>query len=212
MFRWISLFNRKKKQDLKIDPLMKYLIVGLGNMGPDYEDTRHNVGFDVVDQLAASKDCVFKPEQLGDLTSFKYKGRIVYLLKPSTFMNLSGKAVRYWVNKLKIPDQNWLIVVDEFQFDLGEYKLQKKGSPGGHNGLKSIEDYMQTSTYPRLRIGIGHDFPKGGQVDYVLGRCTPSEHSLLQPVLKQANEVILSFVGIGLERSMSLHNRKKSAD
>ena len=148
MFRWITFFKRQKKQDLKIDPLMKYLIVGLGNMGPDYENTRHNVGFDVVDQLAATKDCVFTPEQLGDLTSFKYKGRTVYLLKPSTFMNLSGKAVRYWVNKLKIPDQNWLIVVDEFQFDLGEYKLQKKGSPGGHNGLKSIQDYMQTSSYP----------------------------------------------------------------
>ncbi len=190
---------------------MKYLIVGLGNMGAEYENTRHNIGFDVIENLAAKHNCTFKHETLGDLAVFKLKGRQVYLLKPSTFMNLSGKAVRYWVNKLKIPSDHFLIVVDEFQFDIGNYKLQTKGNPGGHNGLKSIQDLMQTSKYPRLRVGIGHDFPRGGQIDYVLGHWKDDQWEEIKALLPKLTEMIHSFVAIGLDRTMTAHNRRKGA-
>ncbi len=187
---------------------MKFLIVGLGNMGAEYERTRHNIGFDVLDLLADQQDCSFESEVLGDLAQFKYKSRTVYLLKPSTYMNLSGKSVRYWVQKLKIASNHWMVVVDEFQFEVGEFKLQKKGSPGGHNGLKSVEAMMQSSTYPRLRIGIGHDFPKGHQVDYVLGRWSEPQLDSLSKVKTEVCKVILSFVSIGLDRAMTTHNVK----
>ena len=187
---------------------MKYLIIGLGNMGSEYEHTRHNIGFDVLDELAAQEDISFKNEVLGDLAQFKHKGRTVYLLKPSTFMNLSGKAVRYWTQKLKIATNQWRIVVDEFQFDVGIIKLQKKGGPGGHNGLKSIEAMMQSSVYPRLRIGIGHDFRRGGQVEYVLGRWTDEQAKTIEKVKEEACQVLKSFVAIGLDRAMAMHNRK----
>ncbi len=191
------------------DDTMKFLIIGLGNMGAEYDHTRHNVGFDVVDHLADQQGVTFDNETLGDLATFRYKGRHVYLLKPSTYMNLSGKAIRYWVQKLKIANGNWLVVVDEFQFDVGVMKLQKKGSSGGHNGLKSVENMMQSSTYPRLRIGIGHDFPRGRQVDYVLGNWTDEQKSHLGPIFDQASEVVLSFVSIGIDRAMSQHNKSR---
>ena len=190
------------------DASMKYLIVGLGNMGSEYDRTRHNIGFDVLDILAAQEGAVFKHDVLGDLAQFKHKGRTVYLLKPSTYMNLSGKAVRHWVQKLKIASEHWVVVVDEFQFDIGDMKLQKKGGAGGHNGLKSVESMMQSSTYPRLRIGIGHDFHRGGQVDYVLGKWTDEQVTAITVMKEEACKVLKSFVAIGLDRAMTLHNRK----
>lgn len=191
-----------------VDASMKYLIVGLGNMGSEYDRTRHNIGFDVLDILAVQEGAIFKHEVLGDLAQFKYKGRTVYLLKPSTYMNLSGKAVRHWVQKLKIASEHWVVVVDEFQFDIGDVKLQKKGGPGGHNGLKSVESMMQSSTYPRLRIGIGHDFHRGGQVDYVLSKWTDEQATAIAAVKEEACKVLKSFVAIGLDRAMTFHNRK----
>ncbi len=140
---------------------------------------------------------------------FKHRGRQVYLLKPSTFMNLSGKSVRYWVQKLSIKPQQWLVVVDEIQFDLGQMKLLKKGNAGGHNGLQNIQEVLQTSQYPRLRIGIGRNFHKGQQVDYVLGKWSSDEVEALPEVKKIAGEIVLSFVSIGLDRAMTAHNRRK---
>ncbi|NND07594.1 MAG: aminoacyl-tRNA hydrolase [Saprospiraceae bacterium] len=203
-----KFFSKWFSQKETVDSSMKYLIIGLGNMGSEYEHTRHNIGFDVVDKLAELEEVSFKNEVLGDLAHFKHKGRMVYLLKPSTFMNLSGKATRYWTQKLKIASNQWLVVVDEFQFDLGTIKLQKKGGPGGHNGLKSVEAMMQSSVYPRLRVGIGHDFRRGGQVDYVLGRWTDEQAKTIEKVKEEACKVLKSFVAIGLDRAMTMYNRK----
>ncbi len=187
---------------------MKYLVIGLGNMGAEYDGTRHNIGFDVVDSVAQEFKATYKSEHLGDLCTFKHKGRHIYLLKPSTFMNLSGKAVRYWVQKLGIKPNHWLIVVDEIQFDLGTVRLQKKGNAGGHNGLQSIQDMMQGSNYPRLRIGIGRNFAQGQQVNYVLGKWTSEEKSALPKIMTRAAEMVLSFATIGLDRTMSQFNKK----
>ncbi len=205
LFSWIK--SLLAKQD-DVDPAMKFLIVGLGNMGADYDHTRHNVGFDVVDAVAQAHDCTFKHEQLGDLSQFKYRGRTVYLLKPSTFMNLSGKAVRYWVNKLKIPATNLLVIVDEFQFDVGVFKLLKKGNAGGHNGLESIQSMLQTAQYPRLRIGIGHEFHRGEQVKYVLGRWREDQYTIIKQLMPRLVQLVESFVAIGLDRTMNAFNKK----
>ena len=204
---WIQIkrwFNR----DEQIDASMKYLVVGLGNMGGEYENTRHNIGFDVVDALAQQLDCPFESEHLGDLAHGKYKGRHIYLLKPSTFMNLSGKAVRYWVQKLQIRPSQWLVVVDEIQFDLGTVRMQKKGSAGGHNGLQNIQNLMQTISYPRLRIGIGRNFGRGQQVDYVLGKWSSNESEKLDKILQRATEMVLAFASIGLDQTMAQFNKK----
>lgn len=188
---------------------MKYLIIGLGNMGHEYDDTRHNIGFKVVDAVAKKFEVSYKHEHLGDLAAFKNRGRQIYLLKPSTYMNLSGKAIRYWVQKLGIKTEQWLVVVDEIQFELGTVRMQKKGNAGGHNGLQSIQDLMQTSTYPRLRIGIGRNFHPGGQIDYVLGKWTEKENEILPAVEKKAAEMIISFGVIGLDRTMTQFNKRK---
>ena len=201
-----SYFTRK--DEIAAD--MKYLIVGLGNMGADYDHTRHNVGFDVVDALAEAASVSFKHEQLGDVAQYKHRGRQIYLLKPSTYMNLSGKAVRYWVQKLKIQPNNWLVVVDELQFDVGVFKLQKKGGPGSHNGLKSVQDIMQTSNYPRLRVGIGSNFHRGQQVDYVLGKWKQEEWEQIEQSLPAICDTIHAFASIGIDRAMTQYNKKKS--
>ena len=146
---------------------MKYLIVGLGNMGPDYDNTRHNVGFDVVDKLAREFGIEWKNDQLGDLAEFRHRGRSFVLLKPSTYMNRSGKAVRYWLQKLNIPKQRLLVVVDDLNLPLGALRLRGKGSDGGHNGLRDIDQMTGGNNYPRLRIGIGNEFPRGRQADFV---------------------------------------------
>ncbi len=202
IFQW--LFGKRSK----IANEMKYLIVGLGNMGADYDQTRHNIGFDVVDSLAEEFGCQFKNEMLGDLARFRYRSREVYLLKPSTFMNRSGKSVRYWLQKLKLDPNNLLIVVDDLQFPFGTVRLHKKGGPGGHNGLKSIQDFMQTNQYSRLRVGIGDQFSKGGQVDYVLGKWSVEEKEHLPSIITRSKEVIKSFVSIGVQHTMTEFNKK----
>ncbi len=151
---------------------MKYLIVGLGNIGTDYHHTRHNIGFDVADAFAAKHGALFRSDRLADVAEIKWKGRILVVIKPTTYMNLSGKAVKYWMDKEKIPAENMLVIVDELALPLEVIRLRPGGSDAGHNGLKSIQETIGTNQYPRLRFGIGNDFPKGRQVDYVLGRWT----------------------------------------
>lgn len=187
---------------------MKYLIVGLGNMGPDYDDTRHNVGFDVVDHIAEAAGVEFKDDTLGDLATIKHKGRTLILLKPSTYMNRSGKAVRHWLQKEKVQRENLLIVVDELQLPFGKCRLKGKGSDGGHNGLKDINQMLGGNNYARLRVGIGNDFPKGRQIDYVLGKWNKEEADGLPKVLKKAAEIVKSFAAIGLKFTMEQYNKK----
>ncbi len=189
------------------DP-MKYLIVGLGNMGAEYEHTRHNIGFEIVDALAREFETFFKNDQLGDLAEFKHKGRTFVLLKPSTYMNLSGKAVRYWLQKKKIQSSNLLIVVDDKNLEFGTLRLRGKGSHGGHNGLKHIEQMLGRANYPRLRIGIGAHFSKGRQVDYVLGEWSTEEQQALPEIIQQAGEIVKAFATIGLARTMNECNKK----
>lgn len=186
---------------------MKYLIVGLGNIGDGYADTRHNIGFTVLDALARASNAVFTDKRYGAVTSFKYKGREFILLKPSTFMNLSGNAVRYWMTKEKIEPSNLLIIVDDLALPLGSIRLRPKGSDGGHNGLAHITSVLSTSDYARIRIGIGNEFPKGGQVAYVLGMWTPEERAILEKRITIVTEMIRSFGTAGLELTMTNFNK-----
>lgn len=207
MFNWIrNLFNSSNTQT-EPDP-MKYLIVGLGNMGADYDDTRHNVGFEVVDVLAKLNDVKFKNDTLGDIAEFRSKGRTFILLKPSTYMNLSGKAVRYWMQKKKVKDENLLIILDDLNLPFGKQRLRGKGKDGGHNGLKNIDQLLGGNKYARLRIGIGDDFKKGRQVNYVLGKWTKKELDQLQDILKYAADTVIAFGSIGLARAMNQFNKK----
>ena len=185
---------------------MKYLIVGLGNPGMDYVGTRHNIGFEVLDALAGASNTVFKTERYGDLATIKHRGRTVLLLKPNTYMNLSGKAIRYWVDKEKIPLERLLVVTDDLALPFGTIRMRKKGSDGGHNGLKSTQDLLNTNQYPRLRFGIGDTFSKGRQVDYVLGKWNAQESPKLGERLQRTSDAVLAFVGIGLERAMNEYN------
>lgn len=185
---------------------MKYLIAGLGNIGPEYADTRHNVGFKVVDQLAASLEGTWKNVTLGSIAEVRHKGRTLILLKPNTYMNLSGKAVNYWMQKEKISLENLLVVVDEIQLDLGSIRLRGQGTDGGHNGLKDIQAQLQTTAYARLRIGVGKNFHPGQQVNYVLGKWSKEEEVLLPDVLKAGAEAVKTFVSIGLKRAMEQVN------
>jgi PTH1 family peptidyl-tRNA hydrolase len=185
---------------------MKYLIVGLGNIGEEYADTRHNAGFQAVDELARIKEASWKSVTLGSMTEVKHKGRTLILLKPNTYMNLSGKSVAYWMQKEKITIENILVIVDEIQLDLGVIRLRGKGTDGGHNGLKDIQDALGTTEYARLRIGIGKKFSQGGQVQYVLGKWTAEELKVLPDIFKVASEAILMFVSIGLKRTMDAIN------
>ena len=159
--------------------MKKFLIVGLGNIGDKYEHTRHNIGFKVLDELAKQENRKFETLKLGDLTTYKFKGRSFILLKPSTFMNLSGKSVLYWMTKEKIPLENVLVITDDLNLPFGTLRLKTKGSDGGHNGLKDIQDKLQTTKYNRFRFGISDTFSKGKQVDYVLGKWSADEESLL---------------------------------
>ncbi len=188
---------------------MKYLIAGLGNIGNEYVETRHNIGFDVLDVFAAKHQACFSTDRLGDIATLKIKGRQLILLKPSTYMNLSGKAIRYWLDKEKIPVEHLLVIVDDLAFPLDTIKLKKNGSDAGHNGLKSIQECLGTSEYPRLRFGIGNQFPKGRQVDFVLGRWTDNEIPTVNKKVSACGEAIESFVTIGIERTMNLFNNIK---
>lgn len=185
---------------------MKYLVVGLGNIGAEYELTRHNIGFLVLDRLAEKKKASFEPARLGDMAMVKHKGRSIYLVKPSTYMNLSGKAVNYWMEQLKIPKEKLLVVVDDIALPFGNLRLRAKGSDAGHNGMKNIEQLTGGNNYPRLRFGIGNDFMPGQQVDYVLSRFSQEQFDVLPEKMDKAVEMILSFCTIGISRTMNQYN------
>ena len=187
---------------------MKYLIAGLGNIGSEYAETRHNLGFKVLDALAAASNAVFRTERYGDVAEMRFKGRTFLLLKPSTYMNNSGNAVRYWLRKEKVEPAELLVVLDDLALPLGTIRMRAKGNDGGHNGLKSIDACIGTNAYPRLRCGIGHDFRQGQQVDYVLGEWLPEEKETLRSVIGMASEAVLSFGTQGVERTMNLFNKK----
>ena len=188
---------------------MKYLIAGLGNIGPEYHETRHNIGFMTVDALAEKAGATFSDGRYGFTARFSLKGRQVVLLKPSTYMNLSGNAVRYWLQKENIPMENLLVVVDDLSLAFGTLRLKGKGSDGGHNGLKHIAATLGTQEYARLRFGIGNDFPRGGQIDYVLSPFTEEEYKLMPERLETAGEIIRSFCLAGLDITMNQFNHKK---
>ena len=185
---------------------MKYLISGLGNIGAEYELTRHNIGFLVLDQLADKLDATFSTQRLADKAEGRYKGRTLHMIKPSTYMNLSGKAVLYWMNTLKIAKENLLVVVDDVALPFGSLRMRGRGSTAGHNGLGSIETELGGPDYARLRFGIGDNFPRGRQVDYVLSRFTAEEFETLPKYIDKAVEMILSFCTQGLDRTMSQYN------
>ena len=187
---------------------MKYLIAGLGNIGSEYAETRHNIGFKVLDALAAASNAVFRTERYGDVAEMRFKGRTFLLLKPSTYMNNSGNAVRYWLRKEKVEPAELLVVLDDLALPLGTIRMRAKGNDGGHNGLKSIDACIGTNAYPRLRCGIGHDFRQGQQVDYVLGEWLPEEKETLRSVIGMASEAVLSVGTQGVERTMNLFNKK----
>ncbi len=187
---------------------MKYLIAGLGNIGREYLDTRHNIGFLVLDRMAAEAEMPFHSENLGEICRLRHKSRIFVLLKPSTYMNRSGKAVQYWLQKEKIPKENLLVVLDDLNLEFGKQRLRGKGSDGGHNGLKDIDQMTGGNDYARLRIGIGRPSHKGQQVDYVLGPWTPDEKKQLPEILQYAVDTIKSFGTVGLELSMNQFNKK----
>lgn len=186
---------------------MKFLIAGLGNVGQEYDATRHNIGFDVADVLVMKHKADFRIDRLAFVADFKLKGRSFTVIKPTTYMNLSGKAVKYWMDKEKIPLQNVLVIVDELALPLGTLRMKGSGSAGGHNGLKSMEEILQTNQYARLRFGIGNDFPKGRQVDYVLGKWTEAEMAVLKEKVPVCADMIESFALQGLQQTMNNFNK-----
>ncbi|HIP47893.1 MAG TPA: aminoacyl-tRNA hydrolase [Lutibacter sp.] len=186
--------------------MKKYLLVGLGNIGAKYENTRHNIGFEVLDTLAKKQEVLFESAKLGAITKFRFKGRVYILLKPSTFMNLSGKAVRYWLTKEKIPTENLLVICDDLSLPIGTLRIKPKGGAGGHNGLQNIQDLLGSSIYPRLRFGIGDKFSKGRQSDFVLGEWKDSERKIINKRIEKAAEAILSFGTAGLNNTMNAYN------
>ncbi len=203
----LTWFSGKERIEI-VEDSMKYLIIGLGNIGAEYDYTRHNIGFEVLDELANLKGVEFSTERLGDIATVKHKGRTFILLKPSTFMNLSGKAVRYWMEKEKISIENILVIVDDLNIGFGKLRLRGKGSDGGHNGLKDINEKLGQNKYARLRFGIGDEFSKGRQVNYVLGKWSDKEAEQLPELTEKAGKAILSFGLIGLGRTMSAFNNK----
>ena len=184
------------------------MIVGLGNIGAEYADTRHNIGFKVLDALAKASNTVFSSDRYGSVCEIHHKGRTLVLLKPSTYMNLSGKAVNYWMQKEKIEASSLFVIVDDIALPFGTIRIRTKGSDGGHNGLKHINTTLGHNEYPRLRFGIGGDFPKGFQVDYVLGEWTEEERKLLPERIETACEAVKSFCTAGIERTMNQYNKK----
>ncbi len=185
---------------------MKFLIAGLGNIGVEYELTRHNIGFLTLDQLADKFNVSFESERLAHKCDIKYKGRSIHLIKPTTYMNLSGKAINYWLTKLKIPKNNLLVVTDDTALPFGKLRMREKGSDAGHNGLKNIELVIGGNDYPRLRFGIGDNFLGGQKTDYVLGKFPTRELDQLADAIKTANQMILSYTSIGIERTMNFFN------
>lgn len=200
--------SNKLKTDNKAEEV-KYLIVGLGNIGPDYQNTRHNVGFMIVDKLAEKKEVSFTPVRYGDVAKLRYKGRIFILLKPSTYMNLSGKAIDFWLKKEKIDLENMLVILDDVAIPLGTIRIKTKGGDGGHNGLNNIISILGTNMFSRLRFGIGDGYTKGSQVQFVLGQWSPEEMEVLKPRVDYAADAILSFGTAGVSRTMNVFNTKE---
>ncbi|WP_445737909.1 aminoacyl-tRNA hydrolase [Mariniflexile sp.] len=188
--------------------MKKFLIVGLGNIGKQYANTRHNIGFKILDHFASQENLTFETQKLGDVTTFKLKGRTFIFLKPSTYMNLSGKAVLYWLTKENIPLENLLIVTDDLNLSFGSIRVKTKGSDGGHNGLKDIQDKLNTTNYNRFRFGISDAFNKGQQIDYVLGEWTDEENQKLKERLEKSVELIKSFGMAGIHITMNGFNGK----
>ena len=186
----------------------KFLIVGLGNIGSEYVNTRHNIGFKILDFLAKKEGLSFETVKLGSLAQYKYKGRTFLLLKPNTYMNLSGKSVKYWMDKENIPLENILVITDDLNLSFGTIRIRKKGSDGGHNGLKNINLVLNTQEYTRFRFGISDEFKKGQQIDYVLGDWDDTEKAKLPERLELASEIIKSFGTAGIENTMTTYNGK----
>lgn len=208
MFKFLyNLFNTSTDSIIDEEISMKkYLIIGLGNIGDDYANTRHNIGFKILDFFAKEESLNFETQKLGDVAIYKFKGRQFIFLKPSTYMNLSGKAVTYWMNKENIPIENLLIITDDLNLPFGTIRLKTKGSDGGHNGLKDIQDKLQTTNYNRFRFGISDAFNKGRQIDYVLGEWTEEENTKLTERLKKSVELIKSFGTAGINITMNTFN------
>ncbi|MEN3323615.1 aminoacyl-tRNA hydrolase [Mariniflexile soesokkakense] len=207
---WQFLLNvfKKKSHQVQQDSMKKYLIVGLGNIGEKYANTRHNIGFKILDHFASQENLTFQTQKLGDVATYKLKGRTFIFLKPSTYMNLSGKAVQYWLAKENIQLENLLIVTDDLNLSFGSIRVKTKGSDGGHNGLKDIQDKLNTVGYNRFRFGISDAFNKGQQVDYVLGEWTDEENEKLKERLDKSIELIKSFGLAGINITMNTFNGK----
>lgn len=187
---------------------MKFLIVGLGNVGAEYAKTRHNIGFMILDSFAHTKDTKFETQRYADISQVKHKGKSIYLIKPSTYMNLSGKAVKYWLQELKIDQENLLVITDDIALPFGKIRLRAKGSDGGHNGLKHINETLQSENYARMRIGIGNDYPRGFQAEYVLSPFNEAETEKLPELFDETQKAILSFCMEGIAITMNRFNKK----
>ncbi len=209
--RILKLFLRSKKQPINQEEknMKKFLIAGLGNPGPEYKYTRHNIGFLAAEHLADDLGTNFSDNRYAQTAKAKFRGNILIIIKPQTFMNLSGKAVRFWLDKEKIPLENLLIITDDLNLPFGQIRLRAKGSDGGHNGLKNIIQILNTQGFARLRIGIGKEFAKGEQVDYVLGKWTEEEMEKLPEILDRTTQAVKSFVREGIQQAMTKYNRKK---
>lgn len=208
MLKFLKGLFKSSYQSEEENPMKKFLVVGLGNIGEKYENTRHNIGFKVLDYFSKQEDLSFETQKLGDVATYKFKGRTFIFLKPSTYMNLSGKAVLYWLTKEKIPLENLLIVTDDLNLPFGSLRLKIKGSDGGHNGLKDIQEKLNTTKYNRFRFGISDAFSKGRQIDYVLGEWTEDESSKLNERLEKSVELIKSFALAGINNTMNSFNGK----
>ncbi len=204
-----TFFNKNEKALLdEKNKMKKFLIVGLGNIGNEYDNTRHNIGFKILDHLAHKEELTFTSQKLGALATYKLKGRSFLLLKPATYMNLSGKAIKYWLTKENIPLENLLVITDDLNLPFGALRIKQKGSDGGHNGLKDTQLQLQTNKYNRFRFGISDEFSKGRQVDYVLGKWTTEENDKLPERLDKATEIIKSFGLSGVSNTMNSFNGK----
>ena len=190
---------------------MNYLVAGLGNIGDEYANTRHNMGFMVLDAWAQASNAVFKSGRYGSTCEIDFKGRKFTLLKPSTYMNLSGKAVRYWMNLLNVPEERLVVICDDLNLPFGSTRMRKSGTAGGHNGLKNIEELIGTQNYTRIRLGIGNEFSRGEQIDYVLGELSEEEKSQMDEISSRVISGIKDFATIGADRAMNSINIKKSA-
>ncbi len=205
MISWLKgIFYQAEEKD----DSMKFLIAGLGNIGSKYVGTRHNIGFEVVDQIAMDLGGTFSTEPNGDIAEVKHKGRTLILLKPSTYMNRSGKAVRYWMQKKKVQQENVLVILDDLNLDFGKIRMKAKGSDGGHNGLKDIQEMFGNTNYARLRIGIGADYRKGQQIDFVLGQWSNNEMDELMPIIQKSAEATKAFCSMGIKNTIAQFNGK----